>query len=168
VPLEILDGAFVLFGRFPSLECSEIPAPTSIGILLPRVQPVLARRQFSNHRVLPYPAVNALRPRDNLTLLAISVGREPRSLQAPGRGECSPQGIATFVHIVTLARSGLEVVPFHFAGFPSQVGGHPRLLRDIGFLVNLQERCPYLDRAETECALPLGPPRINACGILLA
>ena len=49
--LEVLNGFFVFLGRRFCTERAEIPSFTGSRILLPRIQPVLTRLKFSNHRV---------------------------------------------------------------------------------------------------------------------
>jgi hypothetical protein len=47
--LEVLNGAFVSFGRFPRAESSEIPPLPRLGVPLSRIQPEFSGFQFSNH-----------------------------------------------------------------------------------------------------------------------
>src|ERR1044072_5661522 len=46
---EILHGSFVLLGRSPRIKRAEVFAFACFRILLPRVEPILARLQLSNH-----------------------------------------------------------------------------------------------------------------------
>jgi hypothetical protein len=48
--LEVLHCSLVLLGFFPRIERSEIFAFAGPGIFLSRVEPVLTRLQFSNHK----------------------------------------------------------------------------------------------------------------------
>jgi hypothetical protein len=50
VPLEVLHCPFVLFGRCAGLKSSEIAPAACFGVLLARVQAVLAGFELSDHR----------------------------------------------------------------------------------------------------------------------
>ena len=49
VPLEILHGALVLFGRSARFERSKIAALARLGIGFPGIEPVFAGSQFTDH-----------------------------------------------------------------------------------------------------------------------
>ena len=51
--LEVLHGAFVLFGDFTGIKGSKIPAAASSRIELARVKPVFARVELANHGLAP-------------------------------------------------------------------------------------------------------------------
>ena len=53
VSLEKLDSLLMFLSRCPSLERPEVSALARLRILLPGVQPVLARLELPNHGVLP-------------------------------------------------------------------------------------------------------------------
>lgn len=55
-PLEVLNYALVGFGRLSGRESAEVASPSGFGVLLSRVQAILSRLQFSNHRNPPRPA----------------------------------------------------------------------------------------------------------------
>src|SRR5258708_6205945 len=48
--LEVLHGALVLLGFFPSIKGSEVFSFAGLGIFLTRVKPVLPRLEFSDHK----------------------------------------------------------------------------------------------------------------------
>jgi hypothetical protein len=52
MPLEILHRALVLLRLFSGSERSQITTLTCLGIFLLRIQPILARLQFSDHAIL--------------------------------------------------------------------------------------------------------------------
>lgn len=54
VALEELHGALVFLRRCARLEGAEVAALAAFRIFLARVEAVLARRQFSNHRLPPF------------------------------------------------------------------------------------------------------------------
>ena len=51
--LEELDGPLVLLGRVPAREGAEVPALAGLGVLLARIEAVLARFKLADHGVLP-------------------------------------------------------------------------------------------------------------------
>jgi hypothetical protein len=53
VPFEILHGALVLLRRGARIEGAEIAAPAGLRILLARIEPVFAGRQFADHGDAP-------------------------------------------------------------------------------------------------------------------
>lgn len=55
VPFEVLDGAFVLRCCVAGLKCSQVPSPSGLWILPPRVQSILSGHEFPNHN-LPFPS----------------------------------------------------------------------------------------------------------------
>jgi len=50
MPLEELHGSFVPFGGFGRSERPDIPAPSRFGVLLSRIEPILAGLEFPDHR----------------------------------------------------------------------------------------------------------------------
>jgi len=48
--LEELHLSLVPFGRSPGGKCAEVPSLTGLGILMQRVESVLARWELANHR----------------------------------------------------------------------------------------------------------------------
>jgi len=48
--LKELHGAFVTFGGRPAAESAEVLAPTGAAISLARIQPILTRFEFADHR----------------------------------------------------------------------------------------------------------------------
>src|SRR5262245_6321509 len=68
VPLEPLNFAFVLFGGAAGVERAEIAAATGFGILLARVEPVLARGEFTNHGAHLLGTTSSKRTRRNCRL----------------------------------------------------------------------------------------------------
>src|SRR5258705_2785883 len=53
MPLEVLHGAFMLFGRRARLEGTKIPLLAGLRIYLAGIEPVLAGLQFPDHNVSP-------------------------------------------------------------------------------------------------------------------
>jgi hypothetical protein len=51
VALEILDLAFVLLSRRPAVEGAQVAAFAGLWVLLARIKPVLAGRQFADHGI---------------------------------------------------------------------------------------------------------------------
>jgi hypothetical protein len=49
MPLEVLDGAFVLLGRCPRFESTEIPELPGFLVFLAGVQTIFTRLELSNH-----------------------------------------------------------------------------------------------------------------------
>ena len=54
MPLEILDLAFVLFGRRPALEGAKVAALAGFRIDLAGIEPILPRFELADHRVSPW------------------------------------------------------------------------------------------------------------------
>jgi hypothetical protein len=53
VPLEVLNGSFVLLGSFTRPECSKIFSFAGLWMLLSGIQAVFTRFEFSDHRDSP-------------------------------------------------------------------------------------------------------------------
>jgi hypothetical protein len=51
---EELNGALVFFRRAPGPESAEVPPPAGLGIDLPRIEPIFARCELSNHLTAPF------------------------------------------------------------------------------------------------------------------
>src|SRR6185295_2699341 len=66
MPLEILDFAFVLFGRLAAVESAEIAASAGLRVRLSRVETVFARFELADHRV-PAPPLQVFGPCSTLS-----------------------------------------------------------------------------------------------------